>query len=95
MIGRLKYTIAGWLLLSILIISTGVVFHTDLDGRYRPNCPACQLEHNPGLHTSAASLASAITSPDALYFISYASKAAVKQLFQTLELSPRSPPESS
>jgi hypothetical protein len=83
------------MLLTILLLSTAVVFHTDLDGRYRPNCPACQLEHNPGLHTSAASSATAIAAPVALFFIPDTSEAGVKQLFRTLKIVPRSPPESS
>lgn len=95
MTSGIRRSIAGWMLLAILFLSTAVVFHTDLDGRYHPNCPACQLEHNPGLHTSAVSSATIVVMPVALFFILAVSKVRLKQFFRTLEIIPRSPPESS
>jgi hypothetical protein len=39
-----------------IFLSTFVAVHTDLDGRYNPTCPACQLEHNAGCISLSFSL---------------------------------------
>jgi hypothetical protein len=91
----LKHSVALWILLAILGLSTAGVFHTDLDGRYHPSCPACQLEHNPGLHTSAVSSATVVAAPVVLFFVRDISKARAKQLLRSLELVPRGPPQYS
>jgi hypothetical protein len=47
--------ILGVVSLAILLTTVAAV-HNDLDGRYNPTCPACQLEHNMGCIALTASL---------------------------------------
>lgn len=92
MSGGFKWSVAGWMLLAIFILSAAVVFHIDLDGRYRPNCPACQLEHNPGMLASATCSSGVVAAPVVLSFIRAVSQAGVKKLCRTLGLVLCSPP---
>jgi hypothetical protein len=87
-----KRRIAGWMLLMVLVFSVTVVFHTEIDGRYRPNCPACQLEHNPALHTSGESSASAVAAPVVLFLMHTVPDSSIRLFFTMLEPDLRSPP---
>jgi hypothetical protein len=87
-----RHPVVGWVLLTVLLLSTIVVFHKDIEFVYSPSCPACQLESNPGSHTSAISVTSLIPSPVMLSFVPARNELVLQQIHRTLEFIPRSPP---
>ena len=88
----LRRSLVGWVLILVLLLSTLVVFHREIDRAYNPSCPACQLANNPGSDTGTVSAAALIPSPVVLSFLPDRYETAIPQIHRTLEFIPRSPP---
>ena len=86
----------GIALIVICLLSTLLaVLHTDLDLIYSPNCPACQLQSNPGSHVSAISTATLVPEQVVVSLLPDHHEVVVQQFDHTLELITRSPPANA
>jgi len=66
-IGRRGLIAIVYVLVSAFLLSTVFAVHTDLDGKYRPTCPACHLERNIGCISLFSSVGSALPEPEIIH----------------------------